>query len=59
MILLIIYSILGYWAVGQTIWANKVIFGQWSVIMVQRILWGVILGPIIIPWAILKIIFSR
>ena len=59
MILLIIYAILGYWAVGQTIWANKIVFGQWNVIIVQRLLLGCILGFILIPLAILKAIFSR
>lgn len=59
MILLIIYGILGYWAVGQTIWANRIVFGSWSAIFLQRILLGGVFGIVLIPWAILKLIFGR
>lgn len=59
MVILIIYMVFGYWAVGKTIWANKVIYGNGSTIFVQRVIWGTILGWALIPWAIVKIVKGR
>lgn len=54
-ILIGIYIILGYWAVGKTIWANKIIIGTdiWG----ERVMLGVVFGWILIPIALLKCIF--
>lgn len=52
--LLIVYMIAGYWAAGKTIYANKRVFGTWSSIFVQRVIFGTLLGWILIPWALLK-----
>lgn len=57
MILLIIYMIAGYWAVGETIWANKIIIG--SNLFVKRMCYAVILGWILIPVALLKMILFK
>ena len=54
MTLLIIYMILGYWATGKTIYADKIVFGTWNGIFIQRVILGTLLGVILIPIAIIK-----
>ncbi|MGL5712157.1 MAG: hypothetical protein ACRCX2_03990 [Paraclostridium sp.] len=55
-ILTLIYLVLGYWATGQTIYANKIIItngvGQ---LFIQRFIWGTIGGWILIPIALVKV----
>ena len=55
----IIYLILGYWAMGQTIYANKIRIGTMENLFFNRLVLGMFLGWIIIPIAILKVIFSK
>lgn len=55
----IIYLILGYWATGKTIYRNKVLVGSWQGIFIQRVAMGAVLGFILIPWAILAILFGK
>ena len=43
-----------YWAVGQTIYANKIQIGSMKDIFLTRFVLGVLLGLILIPVAILK-----
>lgn len=57
--LLIIYWILGYWAVGRTIYKNKVLFGTVSAIFLQKAILGFIMGWILIPIAALGWVFGR
>ncbi|ROR28496.1 hypothetical protein EDD66_10478 [Mobilisporobacter senegalensis] len=59
MVLIIIYMILGYWAVGQTIYANKIRFGTYSNLLTQRIVTGFLFGFVLIPIAIIKVLFFR
>ena len=59
MIICIIYWIAGYWAVGETIWANKIIYGDGGKIFCQRAAYGLFFGFILIPWAIIKRLLSR
>lgn len=59
MMLMIIYLLLGYWAVGRTIWANKVMIGTSGAIFLNRVFYALFLGWILIPWAILKLIFHH
>lgn len=60
MVLVIIYMILGYWATGKTIYANKVIiYSGFGTLFLQRMIWGTVLGWILIPWAIIKIILGK
>ncbi|MBQ7922375.1 MAG: hypothetical protein IJ325_07350 [Clostridia bacterium] len=58
-ILLIAYVVLSYWAVGQTIYANKIRFGTWSDLFLTRLILGFILGWILIPVAVIKKFFFR
>jgi len=56
-ILIIAYAVLGYWAVGQTIYANKIRIGRASDLFITRLILGLLLGIILIPIAILRKIF--
>lgn len=56
-ILILIYLILGYWACGKTIFANKIRIGTWSSLFMQRFIAGMFLGWILIPIAIIRCIF--
>lgn len=59
-ILVIIYLVAGYWATGKTIFANKIlIYSQPGDLFFQRVMYGAVFGLVLIPWAILKGIFSR
>ncbi len=53
-ILVIAYFVLGYWAVGQTLFANKIRFGTVGNLFAQRFWLGFLLGWILIPVAIIK-----
>lgn len=59
MILMIIYMILGYWAVGRTIYANKIRVGTMSNLFVSRVVMGTLLGWILIPVAIVSIFLGK
>ena len=60
MILLIVYMIAGYWAAGKTIYANKVvIYSGIGTLFIQKLIFGTVLGFILIPWAILKTLGGR
>lgn len=48
------YFVLGYWSVGQTVYANKVIIGRIGDMWIQRFLIGALFGWILIPVALLK-----
>lgn len=56
---IIIYMVLGYWATGKTIYANKIMLGTWNGIFMRKLCMGTILGWILIPWAIIKMFVSR
>lgn len=58
-ILLIVYMVAGYWATGQTLYRNKIMFGTWNDIFMQRLLWGTLLGWILIPWAVIRHLSGR
>ena len=57
MVVFIVYCVLSYWAVGQTIYANKIQIGPMKDIFLTRFVLGVLLGLILIPVAILKKLF--
>lgn len=59
MVLFIVYSALGYWAVGQTIYANKIQVGTMKDIFLTRMVLGILLGLVLIPVAILKKLFTH
>ena len=53
-ILLLAYFIAGYWAVDKTIWRNKVIITTHKNYIFTKIAYGIFLGFILIPWAIIS-----
>lgn len=55
-ILLLIYFAAGYWATGHTIYANKVLIGTSSAIFRKKGLMALLLGWLLIPWAIIKVL---
>ncbi|MBM6722410.1 hypothetical protein [Pseudoflavonifractor phocaeensis] len=57
MIIIIAYFALGYWAAGQTVYANKIRIGTWSNLFLTRLIIGFLLGWILIPVALIKKIF--
>jgi len=58
-ILLFAYVALGYWAVGKTIYANKIRIGTFNDLFLTRLILGILLGWILIPVAIFKSIFFK
>ena len=58
-IFLIIYVVAGYWAVGQTLYANKIRIGTWSNLFLTQLIWGILLGFVLIPIAIIKKILTK
>lgn len=57
--LVVIYIILGYWATGRTIYANKVVIYSGSTFICRKLAIGTFFGWFLIPWALLKMIFGR
>lgn len=53
-LILVLYAVAGYWATGQTIYANKVMYGSYSDILTHRVVVGIVIGYILIPVAIIK-----
>lgn len=58
-IIIIAYAALGYWAAGQTVYANKIRIGTWSDLFFTRLVVGLFLGFILIPVAIIKKILTK
>lgn len=59
-LLLILYIVLGYWATGKTIFANKILVSSDVLsIYFERAFMGILLGWILIPIAIIKKIAGR
>jgi hypothetical protein len=58
-LIVIVYIIAGYWAVGKTIYANKIVFGTWDGILMQRVVLGFVIGWLLIPVAIIKSLLGR
>ena len=57
-IILIAYMWAGYWATGKTIYANSMLIGTWNGIFLKRVIMGTILGWILIPLALIRMIFG-
>lgn len=57
-ILAIIYVILGYWACGKTIYANKIRIGTAHSLFFSRLYIGIFFGWILIPIALIRVIFG-
>ena len=58
-VLLLIYILAGWWAANRTIYANRVIVGQWNAIAIQKFIVALFLGWILIPVALIKLFFRR
>lgn len=59
-ILLIAYGVLGYWAVGQTIYANKVVvYSKFGWLFNQKLIYALVLGWALIPVALIKKLLGR
>lgn len=57
--LLIIYLVLGFWATGKTIYANKIVFCSGGYFFFKRAFWGMLFGWILIPIALIKVLMGR
>lgn len=57
--ILLVYIIAGYWAAGQTIYANKIRIGTFYSLFMWRLCTAIFFGWILIPWAIIKIVVSK
>ena len=57
--LALIYIILGYWAVGRTIYKNRILIGSMTAIFCQKLVLGIFLGWILIPIALIGMLFGR
>ena len=55
-VLLLCYAALGYWAAGKTIYANKIRIGTWQSLFASRFFVGMMLGWILIPIAIIRML---
>lgn len=53
-ILFIVYISAGWWAANRTIYANRVLFGQYTAILMQKFIVAFVLGWILIPVALIK-----
>lgn len=58
-ILWIIYMVLGYWATGRTIYRNRILIGTTNGIFLNRLILGFLLGPILIPIAIIGLLCGK
>ena len=58
-ILILVYFVAGYWAAGQTIYANKIRIGTFKDLVLTRIIVGALLGWVLIPVAIIKKVISK
>jgi hypothetical protein len=59
LVLFVIYLALGYWSTGQTLFYNKIVIHTLGQLFMQRLIFGFILGWILIPVAIILTIVRR
>ncbi len=50
---------MSYWAVGKTIYANRIRVGKISDLFLTRLTLGIILGLVLIPVATLKTVIGK
>lgn len=58
-LILLVYAVLGYWAVGVLFYENKIVFHTFGALFLRKLCLGLFLGIVIIPIAILKSVFFR
>ena len=56
---MVLYLIAAYWAAGKTIFAGKVRVGSLSGLFIQQMTVGFLLGIILIPVAVLKVLIHK
>lgn len=59
MIIVVIYLIAGYWAAGYVIYRNKIVFKKVGQLFVEKVVWGAILGWLLIPVAIVMKLLGK
>lgn len=52
-VLFVIYMAAGYWATGQTIYYNKIVFHEFGQLFLQRLALGTFFGWALIPAALI------
>lgn len=57
-VVFIIYIALGWWAANRTVYANKALLGTWNAIVLQKFAVALFLGWLLIPIALIRIIFK-
>lgn len=58
-IIIALYAMLGYWATGKTTHANKIIISSRpGEMFFQRTMMGICLGWLLIPVALIRVIFG-
>lgn len=58
-VVICVYVVLSYWAVGKTIYANKIRIGKILDLFLTRLIVGVVFGLFLIPVAVLKLIIGK
>lgn len=59
-ILFFVYIAAGWWAANRTVYANRVIFGEYLTIMMQKFIVVLLFGWVLIPVALIKtFLFGR
>lgn len=56
-LLLLVYMALGYWAAGLTVYRNYIMIGTMHSIFMRKLITGTFLGWLLIPMALIRIIF--
>lgn len=56
---MLLYLIAAYWAAGKTIFAGKVRVGSMSGLFIQQMTVGFLLGIILIPIAVVKVLIQK
>lgn len=54
LLLIILYVILGYWAVGKTIYSKTIFLGNLKDMFLTRFILGALFGFVLIPVAIVR-----
>lgn len=57
-VILIVYGMLGYWAAGVVFYKNKIVIDTTSHYVGQKLAFGLFLGWILIPIAIIRTILG-
>jgi hypothetical protein len=58
-ILVFVYAFISVWAANKTIYANYAFFGSPMQVFIKKMVPAMLLGPILIPVAIIKMIMGK